>query len=164
MSFHPQYECRGAISGEEALAILKSYFPEIILLDVMMPGIDGYEVCRRIRSQNEHKFAKIIMISGMSMIDDRLKGYDAGADDYLTKPYVEDELLAKLKVYSKLNRMEEVDNLKTTAMNILNHETKTPLNGIILGSELLSEMEDLPEKAKHYVDFVHESGLRSKSW
>ena len=49
LSFHSTYECRGAKSGEEALAILKSYFPEIILLDVMMPGIDGYEVCRRIR-------------------------------------------------------------------------------------------------------------------
>ena len=160
LNFHSTYECRGAKSGEEALAILKSYFPEIILLDVMMPGIDGYETCRRIRCQNEHKFAKIIMISGMSMIDDRLKGYDAGADDYLTKPYVEDELLAKLQVYSKLNRMEEVDTLKTTAMNILSHETRTPLNGIILGSELLSDMNNLPEKAKHYVDLVHESGLR----
>jgi two-component system, sensor histidine kinase and response regulator len=160
LNFHSTYECRGAKSGEEALAILKSYFPEIILLDVVMPGIDGYETCKRIRCQNEHKFAKIIMISGMSMIDDRLKGYDAGADDYLTKPYVEDELLAKLQVYSKLNRMEEVDTLKTTAMNILSHETRTPLNGIILGSELLGEMENLPEKAKHYVELVHESGLR----
>lgn len=160
LNLHSTYECRSAKSGEEALIILKSYFPEIILLDVMMPGIDGHEVCRRIRRLHEHKFAKIIMISGMSMIDDRLKGYEAGADDYLTKPYVEDELIAKLKVYSKLNRMEEVDTLKTIAMNILSHETRTPLNGIILGSELLREIENLPEKAKNYVELVHESGLR----
>ena len=160
LSFHPQYECRGATSGERALAILENYFPEIILLDVMMPGIDGYEVCRRIRAQTKHKFAKIIMISGMSMIDDRLKGYEAGADDYLTKPYVEDELLAKINVYSKLNRMEEVDNLKTTALNLISHETRTPLNGIILGSELLMEMEDLPDKARQYVTMVRESGLK----
>ncbi len=161
LNLHSTYECRSAGSGEEALTILKTYFPEIIVLDVMMPpGIDGYEVCRRIRQQHEHKFAKIIMISGMSMIDDRLKGYDAGADDYLTKPYVEDELIAKLNVYSKLNRMEEVDTLKTIAMNILSHETRTPLNGIILGSELLREIDNLPEKAQHYVEMVHESGLR----
>ena len=161
LSFHPEYECRGAMSGLEALASLKTYFPEIILLDVMMPGgIDGYEVCKRIRNQNTHKFCKIIMISGMSMIDDRLKGYEAGADDYLTKPFVEDELIAKLQVYSKLNRMEEVDTLKTMALNILSHETRTPLNGIILGSELLRDMDGLPIKAKEYIELVRESGLK----
>ncbi len=160
LSFHPQYECREVFSGEEALSLLETYFPEIILLDVMMPGLDGYEVCRRIRNQNGHKFSKIIMVSGKSMIDDRLKGYDVGADDYLTKPYVEHELIAKLKVYSKLNRMEEVDTLKSMALNILNHETKTPLNGIILGSELLREFDGLPEKAKLYVELVRESGLK----
>ena len=161
LSFHPEYECRGAMSGLEALASLKTYFPEIILLDVMMPGgIDGYEVCKRIRNQNTHKFCKIIMISGMSMIDDRLKGYEAGADDYLTKPFVEDELIAKLQVYSKLNRMEEVDTQKTMALNILSHETRTPLNGIILGSELLRDMDGLPIKAKEYIELVRESGLK----
>jgi signal transduction histidine kinase len=162
LSFHPQYECKEAKSGEEALDVLKTYFPEIILLDVVMPGIDGYEVCRRIRCQYEHKFSKIIMVSGMSMINDRLKGYEAGADDYLTKPYVEEELIAKLEVYSKLNRIEEVDNLKTIALNILSHETKTPLNGILLGSELLREVGGLPEKAKLYIDLIRESGVKIK--
>ncbi|MGB3225012.1 MAG: hybrid sensor histidine kinase/response regulator [Desulforhopalus sp.] len=162
LSYHPQYECKEAKSGEEALDVLKTYFPEIILLDVMMPGINGYEVCKKIRCQHEHKFSKIIMVSGMSMINDRLKGYEAGADDYLTKPYVEEELVAKLEVYSKLNRIEEVDNLKTIALNILSHETKTPLNGILLGSELLREVDGLPEKAKLYVDLIKESGVKIK--
>ncbi len=160
LRFHQRYECRWATSGEEALIILNSYHPEIILLDVKMSGIDGYEVCRRIRAQSEHRFSKIIMISGMSLIDDRLNGYEAGADDYLTKPYDEGELVAKLEVYSKLNRIEEVDTLKTTALNILRHETRTPLNGIIMGSDLLSNLEDLSEKAKGYVDLVRQSGLK----
>lgn len=160
LRFHKKFDCIGANSGEEALSILEKYFPEIILLDVMMPGIDGYEVCRQVRSKTRHKFCKIIMISGMSMIDDRLKGYEAGADDYLTKPYVEDELLAKLEVYSKLNRMEEVDSLKTTALSILNHETRTPLNGILLGSDLLRDIEGLPEKAKEYVNLISDCGDR----
>ncbi len=160
LRFYPQYDCRRAMSGEDALTVLKTYHPEIILLDVKMSGIDGYEVCRRVRTQSEHRFSKIIMISGMSLIDDRLKGYEAGADDYLTKPYVEGEFIAKLEVYSKLNRMEEVDTLKTTALNILRHETRTPLNGIILGSDLLRNMDDLSEKAKVYVDLVRQSGLK----
>ena len=160
LSFHPQYNSKGAHSGDEALNILKTYFPDIILLDVVMPRLNGYEVCRLIREQHKHKFSKIIMVSGMSTVDDRLKGYDSGADDYLTKPYVEGELLAKLEVYSKLNRMEELDTLKTTALNILSHETRTPLNGIILGSELLGEIDGLPEKAKAYISLVRESGLK----
>lgn len=160
LRYYPQYECRWALSGEEALTVLRSYHPEIILLDVKMSGIDGYEVCRRVKIQNEHKFAKIIMISGMSLIDDRLKGYDAGADDYLAKPYVEGEFIAKLEVYSKLNRIEEVDTLKTTALNLLQHEIRTPLNGIILGSDLLMNMDHLSEKARGYVDLVRQSGLK----
>jgi signal transduction histidine kinase len=160
LSFHPQYICKGAVSGEEALAIVNTFYPDIILLDVMMPGIDGYQVCKRIRTGNQHKFAKIIMVSGMSMIDYRLRGYDAGADDYLTKPYDEDELLAKLEVYSKLSRMEEVDTLKTTALNILRHETRTPLNGILLGSELLGHMDGLSKKALDYIELVRQSGLK----
>jgi signal transduction histidine kinase len=160
LSFHPQYECKVGYSGKAALDILQTYFPDIILLDVMMPGINGYEVCRQVRTEHKHKFSKIIMVSGRSTIDDRLMGYDAGADDYLTKPYVERELLAKLAVYSKLNRMEELDSLKTTALNVLSHETRTPLNGIILGSELLGEIDGLPEKAKQYIELVRESGLK----
>lgn len=160
LSFHPQYKFQGGHSGEEALNIMKVYCPDIILLDVVMSGLNGYEVCREIRAQQKNKFSKIIMVSGMSTIDDRLKGYDAGADDYLTKPYVEGELLAKLEVYSKLNRMEELDTLKTTALNILSHETRTPLNGIILGSELLGEIDDLPEKAKSYIALIRESGVK----
>ncbi len=160
LSFHPQYECKVGHSGNDALDILQTFFPDIILLDVTMPGINGYDVCRQVRAGHKHKFCKIIMVSGRSTIDDRLMGYDAGADDYLTKPYVEGELLAKLEVYSKLNRMEELDSLKTTALNVLSHETRTPLNGIILGSELLGEIDGLPEKAKQYIELVRESGLK----
>lgn len=160
LSFHPRYDYRIAMSGEEALKILKSYYPDIVLLDIMMPGMDGYEVCRKIRSLQGHRFSKVIMISGMSMIGDRLKGYMAGADDYITKPFVEDELLAKFEVFSKLNRMEEVDSLKTMALNILSHETRTPLNGILLGCELLKDMSELSETSRRYVSMVKESGVR----
>lgn len=162
LSFYSNYEYKVAYSGEEALSILKNYTPDIVLLDIMMPGIDGLEVCKRIRNNEKLKFLKIIMISGLTSITDRLKGYEVGADDYITKPFVEDELIAKLKVYSKLSRMEEVDTLKTTALNIINHETRTPLNGIILGSELLLDMEELPEKALDYVKMVRDSGERIK--
>lgn len=157
---HSQYQIKVAFSGKEALLLLESYSPEIILLDVIMSDMDGIELCRKIKSRRCHEFAKIIMISGMAMIEDRLKGYEAGADDYLAKPFIQSEFLAKLSVYSKLSRMEEVDSLKAIALNLICHETRTPLNGIVMGSELLGELEGLPAKASEYISMVNESALK----
>lgn len=146
--------------GFKALELIDDFRPEIILLDIMMPGIDGYEVCRRIRRDEAHKFIKIIMISGMSSIEERLEGYESGADDYITKPFIEDELLAKIAVFSKMARIEEVDILKSTALYLMTHETRTPLNGILLGCEFLKEMSGLPKEAKSYVNIIYKSGRR----
>ena len=107
LSFYPKYEMEIAASGEEALVIADKISPDIVLLDIMMPGIDGFEVCRNLRLKPNLNRTKIIMVSGLSMIGDRLKAYEYGADDYITKPFVEDELIAKLDVFAKLNRMED---------------------------------------------------------
>lgn len=107
LSFYSKYEMEIAVSGEEALDIVEEISPDIVLLDIMMPGIDGFEVCRKLRLKPDLNRTKIIMVSGLSTIGDRLKAYEYGADDYITKPFVEDELIAKLDVFAKLNRMEE---------------------------------------------------------
>jgi C4-dicarboxylate-specific signal transduction histidine kinase len=96
-----------ASSGEEALTILDSYQPDLVLLDLMMPGIDGYEVCKRIRANPKLTFTKVILVSGRAMIEERLKGYEVGADDYMTKPFASEELLAKAKVFLRLTRAEQ---------------------------------------------------------
>jgi len=106
ISFYPKYEMEIAVSGQQALDFVEKTVPEIVLLDIMMPGIDGFEVCRKLRQNPNLNRTKIIMVSGLSMIGDRLKAYEYGADDYITKPFVEDELIAKLDVFAKLNRME----------------------------------------------------------
>lgn len=151
-----------ALSGYEALQLVDSFRPDIILLDVKMPDINGHEVCRKIRRGGTSNYAKIIMISGLSSIDERLNGYASGADDYLTKPFVKEELLAKIKVYSKLSRMEELDSMKRIALGLLNHEARTPLNGILLGSELLAGLPGLDRDAKKYADLIRQSGIRIK--
>lgn len=94
-------------SGESALDTVASFKPHIILLDIMMPGIDGYEVCEKVRNHPEFSRTKILLVSAKDMLEDRLKGYKAGADDYITKPFEEDELYAKVKVFSKLVEEEE---------------------------------------------------------
>ena len=92
-----EYITRTAFSGEEGLEILSGFHPDVILLDIMMPGIDGYEVCRRIRNDPANCSAKIIMLSGRAMQDEIDKGFEAGADKYVSKPFGIKELLDILK-------------------------------------------------------------------
>jgi C4-dicarboxylate-specific signal transduction histidine kinase len=94
-------------NGEEALAAIETFLPDLVLLDIMMPGVDGYQVCQKIRANPKLSFVKVILVSGKAMIDERLKGYVAGADDYMTKPFVPEELLAKAKVFLRLTKTEK---------------------------------------------------------
>ncbi|MGE4498109.1 MAG: response regulator, partial [Deferribacterales bacterium] len=149
-----EYSCAAASGGEEALRAEKAFKPDIILLDIMMPGMDGYEVCRRIRAGETHRFTKIILVSGKSMTEDRLKGYDAGADDYITKPFNDDELLAKIKVFLKLKRLEEVDSVKRDIINIFSHETRTPLSAIVGPAEMLLENPDLDKESRELAELI----------
>jgi len=92
-----KYDIIEAFSGEEALDILNREKPDLIILDVMMPGINGYEVCRRIKSSEETSFIPVIIVTALSSRDDRLEGIEAGADDFLTKPIDRVELLTRSK-------------------------------------------------------------------
>lgn len=132
-----EYLLRTATTGEEALALVPTFLPDLILLDVMMPGINGCEVARRIRATATYRHIKIIMVSAKAMLSERLEGYDAGADDYITKPFEEEELLAKVRVYTRLKSTEEIDQFKTNVLSLLTHETRTPLNGIISPAQML---------------------------
>ncbi|KPA15051.1 diguanylate cyclase [Candidatus Magnetomorum sp. HK-1] len=100
------YDIRSAASGEDALNILPGFEPDLILLDILMSGMDGYEVCKRIRANEQFRLIKIIMVSAMAMLKERLKGYDVGADDYITKPFKKEELLAKIRVVMRLKETE----------------------------------------------------------
>lgn len=160
LEYEDDFQYRSAANGEDGLTLLDEYHPDIILLDIMMPGISGYDVCRAIKKDQKHKFAKVLMVSGKAMIEERLEGYEAGADDYITKPFVDDELLAKLKVFSKLKQTEEIDELKTIILQLFSHETKTPLNGILLGSQLILETPSIPDTVKEYAQLIQISGER----
>jgi signal transduction histidine kinase len=138
------YICKYIESGEDALDALPLFRPDIILLDIMLPGISGYDVCQNIRNEPKYQFIKIIMVSGKGMLEERLEGYEKGADDYLVKPFDNEELLAKINVFKRLKRVEEIENKQSNLLALLSHETKTPMSGImgaieILLSENLSE-------------------------
>ena len=91
-----QYNLITVSTGIDALKVAQEFRPDLILLDIMLHGMNGYEVCQQIRESSSLRHTKIIMISAKAMTSDRLKGYQIGADDYLTKPFDEEELLAKV--------------------------------------------------------------------
>ncbi len=107
-----EFKWKIARSGPECLSILENYFPDIIILDIMMPELDGYEVCRRIKNDPHQRFAKIIMVTARAMEEERLAGYEAGADDYIVKPFSEKELVAKIKVFTNLAKNAELEELQ----------------------------------------------------
>jgi putative two-component system response regulator len=103
-------ECifQAACSGEQALSKIDAFRPDLILLDVRMPGMDGYETCRRLRSATAQCEPRVIMLSARDEGKARLAAYDAGADDYLTKPFENAELTAKLRAWLR-GRGEPLD-------------------------------------------------------
>jgi len=86
-------------SGTQLLEHLDQYQPDLILLDVMMPDLDGYQVCQRLRSQQQTKHTPILIVTAMESLESKMKGFDAGADDYLTKPFEVEELQARVEVW-----------------------------------------------------------------
>lgn len=92
---YQEYEVRQATSGEEGLALVADVAADLVILDINLPGIDGFETCRRLRSQG---FAgKVLMLTARHEVNDRVSGLDAGADDYLAKPFALEELLARVR-------------------------------------------------------------------
>ncbi len=101
------YELSLAGTGEEALDSVRQFDPDILLLDLMLPGIDGYEVLKQVRNDETLSSIKIILVTARAMLDEKLKGYESGADDYVTKPYQHEELLAKINVFLRLTKEEK---------------------------------------------------------
>ncbi|MGL4812318.1 MAG: PleD family two-component system response regulator [Beijerinckiaceae bacterium] len=107
------YDVLTATNGPDALAICKQGACDVVLLDVMMPGMDGFEVCRRLRADTETTHLPIVMVTALDQPSDRVKGLDAGADDFLTKPIDEVALFARVK---SLARFKDVtDELRSRA-------------------------------------------------
>jgi len=97
-----QYALATASSGQQCLEKIGRFKPDLVLLDIVMPGMDGYETCRRIKSDPQSETAHVILVSSKISIESRLKGYEVGTDDYITKPFDNDEILAKIKVQIRL--------------------------------------------------------------
>ena len=92
------YDIVGVTSGKEAISYVKDNTPDILVLDLMMPGVNGYEVCQSVRENPKTKGIPIIILSAKSQMLDKLNAIDVGADDYMCKPFDPDELARRIKL------------------------------------------------------------------
>ena len=117
------YDVDTAADGIEALEKARAASPDLIILDVMMPGMDGLEVSRRLRQGND---VPVLMLTAKAGVADRVAGLDSGADDYLVKPFAFDELLARIRALSR--RMQTAEQLQFADLT-LNTETREVRRG-----------------------------------
>ncbi len=107
------YQAVTASSGAEALAMLEAERPDLVLLDVMMPGMSGYEVCQAIRANPAHAMLPVVLVTALDPAKERVRGLEAGADDFLTKPLNQAELLARVKSLLRIKTLyDEVTRQK----------------------------------------------------
>ncbi len=151
------YKLSFATSGEKALKIIYRTLPNLILLDVMMPGMDGFEVCRILKSQKETQDIPVIFMTALADTVDKVKGFSLGAVDYITKPIQHEELLARVNTHLKLQAhmielkklnleseqarfaAESANRAKSSFLANMSHELRTPLNAIIGYTDLVQE-------------------------
>ena len=162
------YQVATAQDGEEALVSVASEAPDLILLDVIMPKLDGYEVCRRLKSDGRTILIPVVMITSLQATEERIKGIEAGADDFLSKPFNRQELLTRVRSLLKLKRhTDELENAETVLFSLaLSVEAKDPYTAghcdrlarycVALGRELGVSEEYL--KALHRGGILHDVG------
>ena len=113
------FDVRDVHDGASAMAECASFRPDLILLDIVMPGMSGFEVCRRIKNTPETRLTPVVLITGLSATEDRIEGINAGADDFLSKPLDFSELLARTRSLLRLKQYtDELENAETVVFTL----------------------------------------------
>lgn len=148
------YKVRAALSGELALRAAQSQAPELVLLDVRMPGMDGYETCRRLKADPQLQDIPVIFISALTEVQEKLDAFRCGAVDYITKPFQAEEVLARVRtqmelaearltlaetntqlvaLMAQLSQSEKNKSLGALARGV-SHELNTPISNAMLSA------------------------------
>ncbi|QQE64286.1 hybrid sensor histidine kinase/response regulator [Leptolyngbya sp. BL0902] len=163
------YRVKVATSGEKAMLIAQvEPHPDLILLDILMPGLDGYEVCQQLKADSKTKQIPIIFLTVKSDIEDERRGLELGAADYITKPVSPPILMARVK--TQLNLKASYDSLQNLLrsredmVNMIIHDLRNPITNILMLSEIFLENTDLPsQKLRKHLDIIWRSGQKLRT-
>ena len=166
-----EYDILVATNGEEALAVAQADRPDLILLDIVMPEMDGYEVCQRLRGDERTKDIPIIFITVMTDVNHEQKGLDLGVADYIRIPFSPAIVKARVRnhlrlraAYLELQRMNrqltEAAEFREQVEQITCHDLKNPLTSILTFPRLIIDQGGLTEKQKAWMEYIEGAGLR----
>lgn len=168
---HSGYQLSVFPSGELALRATENQIPDLVLLDILMDGMNGYEVCRRFKSNEELRDIPIIFLSALSGTDDIVKGFEHGAVDYVTKPFHKREVMARVQTHLALHEanrrtreaarlLEQKDQLRDQLVHMIVHDMRAPLQMIIGYLDLLQDSQS--EWTSDQMDYIGRalSGVR----
>ena len=162
------YKISVAQSGEAAISLAARTVPDLILLDVMMPGIDGFETCRRLKADEKTREIPIIFITAKNETEDIVKGFSLGGVDYITKPFQQEEVCARIHLHLKMktlmndleaknSKLAELNDLKNKFLGMASHDLRNPISSIQGFSKiLLDHGNTLPEETKQeFLQSIH---------
>ena len=135
------YAVASAATGEEALAKLAGEKPDIVLLDVMMPGLSGYEVCARIRANPETALLPVVMVTSLDPQQERIKGIEAGADDFLSKPINQPELFARVRSLLRVKALQDEVHRHAEALKVSNLKLEQRVDEQLAQLDRLSQLK-----------------------
>ncbi len=160
------HEVITARSGEVALAMLETAHPDLILLDVMDSGMTGFEVCRKLREKPETRDIPVLFLSATADKNFVVEALDAGAVDYITKPFHGPELISRVELHANRRKthiqLAQVIREKNRLLEIVAHDLKNPLSGIQFAATILAENPNLPEGPRsELIQSIDESARRA---
>ncbi len=158
-----------ATNGVKALEVAESCIPDIILLDIMMPKMDGYDVCKQLKANLITKHIPVIFITALDDDDDETKGLKLGGVDYITKPINASIVQARVQTHLTLKQaqddleqkniaLEEESRLRDQVEHIIRHDLKTPLGGMIGFAQIMLDKELTVEKQRKFLQMIEDAG------
>jgi two-component system, sensor histidine kinase and response regulator len=166
-SLGDEYELIFATSGADALELIRADKPDLLLLDVMMPGMDGYQLCTILKGDPGTRDIPIIFVTAMCQEEDEIKGLELGAIDYVTKPISPHIVRARVKNHLELKRYRDLletlsmaaDRAKKEFLRSISHELRTPLTPILGMTDLVLTSEEDDDKRK-YLSLVQKAAMK----
>ena len=155
------YRVTTASDGNAALESCRHSKPDLILLDMMMPGMDGFELMREIKLDPDLMRIPTVFLTAAQDREMLLRAFDAGVVDYVTKPFIPEELLARVNAHIVLkltrDRLERVAQERQNLVNLVAHDLKNPLTSVLFASDMLMQKDCNPERAPRYLQVIHEA-------